>query len=491
MSFSVATGNSYREYTVRHVGQSWVTSALKTVFIILPVLVYGVPFGSLHWPFAATAAVAVLLTLYSMRGPYTHDRVLKVDKTEGTLTAVEKRSGGREQLTRQVSLVDILAVGTCCRSYTVYKRGGESSFTAYRYAPVFLLKNGELIETLAPVEEAIGQTLQGANKETMELATFLEVSGVTVGERQTVKVCPGPGSDNFELRVGRLPLASIFRLSAVQIPLLVVFMIATFAGFATLENARREFVGDTKKARINKMLSNAPRPKAPVDNSKEGVLRRGVYSEVRKLVESEDFAVNDLLEDGLTPLQVVCEEDLNPETAWVLLRSGASQKVVNDQGQAPGDYLVQRFLESPSKMGANQCLTLAVLIEDGYKVPLNKDEFGMTPLHHFVRDSRMDSAVEAMVEVQGVDVNLRDDYGWTVLHHAVEARDDDLKLALIRLLKLGADKGARSKKTSGPALHRSGDKAVEDFALPANSTALDLSALATGDSQVSGRQLLE
>jgi ankyrin repeat protein len=155
-----------------------------------------------------------------------------------------------------------------------------------------------------------------------------------------------------------------------------------------------------------------------------------------------------------------------------------------------GDYLVQKFL-SGSEIGLNQCLTLAVLIEDGYQVPLSKDKFGMTPLHHFVRDSRMDSAVEAMVEVQGVDVNLPDDYGWSVLHHAVEAREGDLKLALIRLLKLRADTEAKSKRTSGPALQRTSDKAVADFKLPAKSTALDLLERMTGGSQVPGRQLLE
>lgn len=485
MGYKIEAGDDFREYTRSYVGHNWVKYGLYAVFLILPAVVGGLFFATVYWPVTAVAAVVVLLTLQALRGPSEHDRILRVDKSEGVLTVKERRSGG-EKLTHRVQLGNIAAVGTGCRPRSISRGPDRGYRTGYRYGIIFLLQSGQLVDPLALDQESHSSPgevsedrVQELNREVLELATLLGVEGVTVKERQTVKVVRGKvgGSETVELQPCRVPFGDYLGITQYQIPISIVAVIASFYIFGALEGMRKEYTGDTKEARIRAMVAANPAPRtapAPVDDSPIGILRQGDYGKTRDLIESDNFKVNQVLKDGLTPLQIVCQEDLSPETAWFLLRSGADWKVKNHQGETPGDHLVKLYLESEDGLGENQCQTLGLLVENGYRVPLSRDNLGMTPLHHFVRDSRMDLAVEAMVEVQGVDVNLADDYGWTPLHHAFEARNQDLRLAFIRLSKMGGDPEIVSKKASGPALQRTEKDPFQRFKLAAGSAAEDL-----------------
>jgi cytohesin len=70
--------------------------------------------------------------------------------------------------------------------------------------------------------------------------------------------------------------------------------------------------------------------------------------------------------------------------------------------------------------------------------PNVRDEKGRTPLHHAVKDNRLD-IVKLLVE-SGADVNAPDNYGLTPLHYAVHSGYEKL---VDFLLRHGADPNAK------------------------------------------------
>jgi len=346
-----------------------------------------------------------------------------------------------------------------------------------------LYEDGTVISTLGfeygkevkGLSNQLAGCLDAVNREVEEIARFLGVESVSVNEGQTVRAVSvvKNGVKAYEFRPTSTRLGSRLNLLSYRVYFHVISTMLLFGLFGTIDMKLNH---ETKKEAIARLQTenSVQPPQAPVDNSPSGIIRRGRYSEVLELTQSKDFDLNATLDGKLTPLQLVCTEDLNPETAWLLLRRGANLESKDGDGKTPGDYLLELYLEKDGQIGENQCLTLALLVEHGYKVPLKTNELGMTPIHLFARDSKMDSTVEAMVEVQGADINTPDSYGWTPLHHAMEARSKDLKLAFIRLVKLGAKPSLKSTKDSGPALQRKESKPFQKFKIPAKSTALEL-----------------
>jgi hypothetical protein len=222
-------------------------------------------------------------------------------------------------------------------------------------------------------------------------------------------------------------------------------------------------------------------PETPADRARRALANRdyaGLQSALADHPEllTDTSTAGDLfvqachIDKGRAALQILFNHGLDPHMiarGYPLIFLAASRGHV-----AAIDMLIDRGVDVRSTFQGRNLLSLARGDAVGYLiklgVPYDKPaDDGNTILHIAARQNK-----EVLIDMiaRGMDVNARNDNGFTPLHFAaIEGYDDHITI----LLDAGADINARTTKTANPisyiGLFSAGKKSI-----PAGSTALDI-----------------
>jgi ankyrin repeat protein len=167
---------------------------------------------------------------------------------------------------------------------------------------------------------------------------------------------------------------------------------------------------------------------------------------VAKLLLEKGADVNEVMDNGLSPLQYVLEEDQFGEAMVALLLDyGADVNVTDEDGRTP----LHCILESPN----DDLLCVArLLLENGADVNEVMND-GRRPLQYVLEDDQFWEGRDVMVELlleYGADVNETDENGRTPLHWLLESPNGNNVLVAQLLLENGADVNAVSNDGRRP-----------------------------------------
>lgn len=203
--------------------------------------------------------------------------------------------------------------------------------------------------------------------------------------------------------------------------------------------------------------------KTPEPNDLHGAARMGSLPRIEKALEL-GVNVNQMSTDGRTPLHEAVGR-AHPDAVRLLLEKGADPNLAGNDGKTPWQLLWEQkkgFLHS------NEAECAIVLLEAGFK-PGTPQEGG-TFLHESARQVNNGRLIKLLVE-SGIEVDARDENGWTALHFAANESHAEAAQAL---LNADADANAETTKTWEKTRPKNDETSITVFRYEKGSRPLDV-----------------
>ena len=211
-------------------------------------------------------------------------------------------------------------------------------------------------------------------------------------------------------------------------------------------------------------------------------LSMGDVEEVKRL-HAEGVDLRIIFENQETTLHLLAESySPGPELARYLIEQGVDVNAKTSYGQTAWRLVWYNTRDSISE---KKGMFLVELLKAGYVPERDRGDNGEPFLHLAAQDCYCAQLIKMLAE--GQDIDERDEFGWTALHHAVFVGNYE---ASAGLLEAGADPNAETKKTISQSVSRPEQEEIL-YEYQAGSRPMDLHHAPIGENTKNFKKLFD